>query len=188
MLAGGAGRRIGGDKPTRELCGRSLISYPLAAIEAAGLQALVVAKPGTDLGDVEAEVLLEPPEPHHPLLGIATALEGRADPIVVCPCDLPLIEPVVLAYLGRLPRSDRPILIESDRGPEPLLGLYPPTSARTLRELALAERPAEEVVHSPGAHRVAITRAGGSERSLLNVNAPEELAQASRLLLGETPH
>jgi CTP:molybdopterin cytidylyltransferase MocA len=37
VLAGGRGSRIGGGKPTIELAGRPLISYRLAAIEAAGL-------------------------------------------------------------------------------------------------------------------------------------------------------
>lgn len=49
VLAGGRGSRLGGAKPTAELAGRPLISYPLAALAAAGLEAFVVAKPSTDL-------------------------------------------------------------------------------------------------------------------------------------------
>jgi molybdopterin-guanine dinucleotide biosynthesis protein A len=49
VLAGGRGSRLGGAKPTAELAGRPLVSYPLAALAAAGLDAVVVAKPGTDL-------------------------------------------------------------------------------------------------------------------------------------------
>jgi molybdopterin-guanine dinucleotide biosynthesis protein A len=50
VLAGGRGSRLGGAKPTAELAGRPLISYPLAALAEAGLEAAVVAKPDTDLG------------------------------------------------------------------------------------------------------------------------------------------
>jgi molybdenum cofactor guanylyltransferase len=50
VLAGGRGTRLGGAKPTTELAGRPLISYPLAALTAAGIEAFVVAKPSTDLG------------------------------------------------------------------------------------------------------------------------------------------
>jgi molybdenum cofactor guanylyltransferase len=49
VLAGGRGSRLGGAKPTAELGGRPLISYPLAALAAAGLEAVVVAKSDTDL-------------------------------------------------------------------------------------------------------------------------------------------
>jgi molybdopterin-guanine dinucleotide biosynthesis protein A len=49
VLAGGRGRRIGGAKPTADLAGRPLISYPLAALAAAGIEAFVVAKPDTEL-------------------------------------------------------------------------------------------------------------------------------------------
>ncbi len=50
VLAGGRGSRLGGAKPTADLAGRPLISYALAALAAAGLEAAVVAKPDTDLG------------------------------------------------------------------------------------------------------------------------------------------
>ncbi|MBK5220825.1 MAG: NTP transferase domain-containing protein, partial [Thermoleophilia bacterium] len=42
VLAGGSGSRIGGAKATVELAGRPLIAYPLAALEAAGVEAVVV--------------------------------------------------------------------------------------------------------------------------------------------------
>lgn len=50
VLAGGRGSRLGGAKATAELAGRPLISYPLAALAEAGLEAVVVAKPDTDQG------------------------------------------------------------------------------------------------------------------------------------------
>ena len=49
VLAGGLGSRIGGDKALVQLAGRPLISYPLAAAQAAGLDAVVVAKRSTSL-------------------------------------------------------------------------------------------------------------------------------------------
>ena len=49
VLAGGRGSRIGGHKALVPLCGRPLITYPLAAARAAGLSAVVVAKRDTQL-------------------------------------------------------------------------------------------------------------------------------------------
>lgn len=49
VLAGGAGSRLGGAKAMVKLAGRPLISYPLAAIEQADLEPVVVAKACTEL-------------------------------------------------------------------------------------------------------------------------------------------
>jgi len=49
VLAGGAGRRIGGDKATVELAGRPLLLYPLAAVRAVLRDVAVVAKRVTAL-------------------------------------------------------------------------------------------------------------------------------------------
>ncbi|MGH2902423.1 MAG: NTP transferase domain-containing protein, partial [Solirubrobacteraceae bacterium] len=45
ILAGGKGRRLDGAKASALLGGRPLASYPVAAMRAAGLEALLVAKP-----------------------------------------------------------------------------------------------------------------------------------------------
>src|SRR5207237_1174148 len=44
VLAGGASRRMGAPKALLELGGRPLLEYPLAALQGAGLQPVVVAK------------------------------------------------------------------------------------------------------------------------------------------------
>ena len=51
VLASGRGSRLGGAKATAELGGRPLISYPLVALAAAGIEAVVVAKGDTELPD-----------------------------------------------------------------------------------------------------------------------------------------
>ena len=49
VLAGGRGRRMGASKAAVPLAGEPLIARPLAAARAAGLDAVVVAKPDTEL-------------------------------------------------------------------------------------------------------------------------------------------
>ena len=48
---------------------------PLRAMLAAGLDAVVLAKPGTELPPLEAAVWTEPEEPSHPLTGIVAAVD-----------------------------------------------------------------------------------------------------------------
>src|SRR4051812_4759929 len=88
VLAGGRGSRLRGGKAAVELAGRPLISYPLAAIEAAGLEVVICTKPGeppppsrgsfvrpgrTKEPRLEPRVLEEPAQPRHPLTGIVAA-------------------------------------------------------------------------------------------------------------------
>ncbi|MBS1881068.1 MAG: NTP transferase domain-containing protein, partial [Actinobacteria bacterium] len=97
MLAGGAGTRLGGGKATAELAGRALVEYPLAALAAAGVEAVVVAKAETELPRLAVPVVVEPAAPRHPLLGIVAALRhagGR--PVLAVACDLPLLAPALL--------------------------------------------------------------------------------------------
>ena len=50
VLAGGPGRRMGGDKAVVALDGRPLLLYPLAALRAAGIaDVALVAKRATEL-------------------------------------------------------------------------------------------------------------------------------------------
>lgn len=46
VLAGGRGRRIGRDKATVDLNGRPLISYPIGALRAAGLEVVLALRNG----------------------------------------------------------------------------------------------------------------------------------------------
>src|SRR5215207_4701563 len=49
VLAGGRGRRMGGAKAMAPFRGEPLVTWPLAAAHAAGLEAVIVAKPGIEL-------------------------------------------------------------------------------------------------------------------------------------------
>ena len=94
LLAGGQGRRLGGEKAMAPLAGRPLISYPLAAMRAVLRDVVIVAKPDTELGAVQegVEVWREPAEPRHPLVGIVYALSRAAGrDVLVCAADLPFI-------------------------------------------------------------------------------------------------
>jgi molybdenum cofactor guanylyltransferase len=104
VIAGGHGSRIGGEKATVELGGRPLISYPLAAIEAAGLQPLVVAKADSELPPLRCTVIREDHKPRHPLCGVLAALEFSGDsPLVVLGCDMPFVPATLLAWLAEQP-------------------------------------------------------------------------------------
>jgi molybdopterin-guanine dinucleotide biosynthesis protein A len=197
VLAGGRGSRLGGNKAEIELAGRPLISYPLAAIAAAGLEAVVVAKPGERQSPSrgsfrtyfvrkeprdEVRVLEEAAEPRHPLCGIVAALRmGR--PVVAVACDLPFVVPGLIELLAEAPE---PLVVSTlDGRPQPLLARYEPSLLSDLEAALEREEPLARTVESLGPHLLGedeLARFGDPRRLLFNVNDRDDLREAEALL------
>ena len=180
MLAGGAARRLGGAKVTALLGGRPLIAYPLAALRAAGLEAVVVAKPDTALPPASvlghAAVWREPEQPRHPLAGIVWALEraqGRA--VVVCPVDLPFVDAGLLSALLAAGRVGQVAVAAG----QPLLGRFPAGVREALAAAGAAGDPAGATIASLQPVTVAVS---DPARTLFNVNTPAQLAAAEAMI------
>jgi molybdenum cofactor guanylyltransferase len=197
VVAGGRGRRLGGGKASVELAGRPLIGYPLEAIAAAGLEAVVVTKPaatqpssrGSFVGsDTTKEprdsvsLLEEPLEPRHPLCGIVAALRlGR--PLVVVACDLPFVAPGLIELLAAAPE---PLVVPAlDGHPQPLLARYDPSLLSRLEGALEREEPLTRTIEALAPRLLAeedLTRFGDPRRLLFNVNDREDLRRAEALL------
>ena len=171
VLAGGAGRRMGGAKATALLAGRPLVAWAVEALRAGGLdEVAVAAKASTVLPAVDVPVWLEPEEPRHPLAGVRAALEragGRA--VVVVPVDLPLVPAEALRALAR---AEGCAVVRAAGRLEPLVarfepGVEVPVSGRAV-DAVLALDPLVLDVPADG---------------FLNVNAPADLAAAEGLAL-----
>jgi molybdopterin-guanine dinucleotide biosynthesis protein A len=180
ILAGGAGRRIGGRKALVALRGRPLISYPLAAMRRAVQDVAVVAKPDSRLPSLPGGVAVwtEPAQPRHPLVGIVHALrcaEGRA--VLVCAADMPFVGAATLAALARADAGDAlAVVATSGGGLQPQLGRYEPGALDLLAavEAGVALREAVGALH-PALVEL-------DESVTFNVNTPADLARAEQLL------
>jgi molybdopterin-guanine dinucleotide biosynthesis protein A len=214
VLAGGRGSRLGGAKATARLGGRPLISHSLAALAAAGLERLVVAKAGSALPPLavggerdgegtsasgggaalegeeglagEARLLIEPPRPRHPLCGIVAAL--RAAPgraAVVVPCDMPFLAP---ALLGLLAAATEPLVVLSREGDlQPLPGRYAPALLPVLEAALGRGEPLRRTAAQLGARVLGedeLARCGDPRRLLFNVNDDADLRRAEAMLGG----
>jgi molybdopterin-guanine dinucleotide biosynthesis protein A len=185
VLAGGRGRRLGGAKPTVELAGRPLIAYPLAALAAAGLGAVVVAKRSSVLPASPAvEIVVEPDEPTHPLAGIVAALRHADRPLVILGCDFPFVPP---ALLRELADAAEPLVVPASGGElQPLVarwspGLLPRLEAALAREEALRRTVAALGPRLLGDAELA--RFGEPERIFFNVNSDADRRAAERAIL-----
>ncbi len=174
---------MGAPKASIELGGAPLIERPLRAMGEARLEAVVVAKPGTDLPSLDVPVWQEPAQPSHPLTGIVAALERASRPLVVCGCDLPFLSPALLAHLAG--RPEPLVVIEAGGRLHPLVGRYTPGLTDSLRAGRDAQRPLHEVVTELRAVRITepkLRRYGDPGRIVFNVNTPADLARAEELL------
>jgi molybdopterin-guanine dinucleotide biosynthesis protein A len=209
VLAGGRGSRLGGAKAAVELGGRPLIAYPLAALAAAGIEAVVCAKAGKDPPPLtsrgsfrthivrkeprnEVPVLEEPDEPRHPLCGIVTALrvgEGPGGvatrPVIAVACDMPFVAPELLAFLAEV---DDPLVVPVvDDRLHPLLGRYAPALLPELEAALKREEPLTRTVKSLNPRLLGeeeLARFGDPRRLLFNVNDPADLREAESLIGG----
>lgn len=174
VLAGGQGSRLGGDKALVRLAGRPLITYPLAAARAAGLPAVVVAKRGTRLPELDVPVLLEPDAPVHPLLGVITALE-KLPAVVALPCDMPFVDPLALATLAEMP--DDLATLWPD---QPFPSLYRRAVLSDLRTALQSNRSLRAThAHSRPVHGLPSADDLAAQAS---INTPEDLALAEARL------
>lgn len=190
VLAGGQGERIGGAKPTRELAGRPMIAYPLAAARAAGLEAVVVAKRDTVLpSDLAEPLLVEPDEPRHPLCGALAALEraAQASPeaaVVLVGCDMPFVTGALLGWLAAA--LEPAILLEVEGRVQPLPARCSAAHAPLLREGLAAQAPLGETFQSLSPAIVderALAYFGDPRRLCSSVNRAEDLDTAERWLV-----
>jgi molybdopterin-guanine dinucleotide biosynthesis protein A len=185
ILAGGAGRRVGGAKATVNLCGRPLIAYPLAAVEQVLDEVVVLAKDTTTLPSLPRTAVWIEREPRqHPLVGLTEALAlagGR--PVLVCAVDLPLITPDLVRRLASTsPEAGSAALASHEGEAQPLLGCYYPTALEALR----AEPPNVSVRDAVARLAPTVVEVDDAEL-LLNVNTRADLQRAARLLSRRLP-
>jgi molybdopterin-guanine dinucleotide biosynthesis protein A len=183
ILAGGAGRRIGGSKAIVHLRGKPLICYPLEAVQQVLGDVVVVAKANTELPSLPGvTVWVEPETPSHPLLGILHALslaEGRA--VLVCADDLPFVTAATIEQLAAEDPGGAPAVIAAAGGEtQPLLGCYQPATLDLVGPRF--DRPLRAAIAEIGARTIEL-----DPSVLFNVNYPEDLLQAAAILDASGP-
>ena len=176
VLAGGLGRRMGAPKATASLGGRPLVAYPLDALSQVCDRVVVVAKRETEL-PAEVERWDEPDDPRHPVAGLTHALERAGEPILVCAADMPLVTRDAAELISEELRPGMKAAIAFCEGRlQPLFGAYAPEALEVLR-LAPADEPLRRTAESLMPITVDL-----DPHVVFNVNTPEDLAEAERLL------
>jgi len=184
VLAGGAGRRIGGAKATVALHGAPLLTYPVAALQQALAEVVVVAKPDTELPPLPGVAIwTEPPEPRHPLTGIVHALAFAGErPVLVSAGDLPFASVGLARELADADAAGTPAVVPRAGGRlQPLFARYEPSALAPLAAALAAPDGLgrlTEIVAALGPRVVELA----DERAFFNVNAPEDLLTAAGMM------
>jgi molybdopterin-guanine dinucleotide biosynthesis protein A len=186
VLAGGRGRRIGGDKAIVELEGRALIHYVLEALHEVCEDVVVTAKRETILPSLAgaADLWIEPDEPQHPLCGVEHALRLAAGrPILAVAVDLPLIDAATLSAIASTDPGGASVVAPLVHGRlQVLCALWTAPALPGLGEAVRSGARATAVAEELGVRAID----GLDPTAFYNVNAPEDLLGAAALLTGES--
>jgi molybdenum cofactor guanylyltransferase len=98
LLVGGASARFGSPKPLAFFDGETLAGRGWRVLGDAFSYRLAVGKGDLDL---PFDVVVEPPEPRAPIVGVVAGLQASATEVAVfLPVDCPLVTPALLRQLG----------------------------------------------------------------------------------------
>lgn len=166
VLAGGLSRRMGRDKATLPVDGVPMAARVAQVLAEAGCAPVTLVGRQPALRTLGLPVLAEGDAEHHPLYGVAAALEGCATPLALfCPCDLVAVS---AAPLVALVGYGAPCVAASAGRRHPLLVVLPRSWAARARALAQAGGAARALTEGlPGIEL--------PESALFDANRPEDL-------------
>lgn len=181
ILAGGEGRRLGGNKPLRLLEGRSLLERAIEWAKPRSDNIFIAARSADQVGETGLPILLDPPNLAGPLGGLASALCLEVPAVLTIPCDAPFL-PEDLAERLQGAIGDRLAALAASGG-----DLHP--TCALWRTEALCHLPA--YVRSGRGSLTGFAEAIGfapvewEARCFANVNSPKDFAEAARRLASE---
>ncbi len=150
VLVGGASQRMGRDKATLRIDGRTMAARTAAVLRAAGCgPTCLVGGSDTRHGHLGAPRVADPHPGAGPVGGILAALAWSPAPLtVVVACDLPaLTAAAVAAVIGAARPGADVTVARSSRGPEWLIAAWRPSAADLVAQrFATGRRAVRDVV------------------------------------------
>ncbi len=185
VLAGGGGPRMGGGEALRMLAGATMIQRAVRQAAQWSDMVAVSVREGGQAGEFAAPEIVDK-EGEGPLAGLAAALRfadaAGLDAVLTIPCDMPLLPPNLLDGLELALTTDLGAAIASSGGAlYPVCGLW---RAESLERLPAYRASGRSSLKGFAAQIgfAAVEWPVESYDPFLNINRPEELAAAERLL------
>ncbi|MFV1989189.1 MAG: molybdenum cofactor guanylyltransferase, partial [Acidimicrobiales bacterium] len=130
VLAGGASRRFGSDKAMFQVDGSTMLERAVSLLMSVKCDPILIVGGSPEQRAVPATIhVLDNYPGEGPLGGVLSAL-ARTDSqwTMVIACDLPYLSSGVLQTLLAHQTNADVVVVETPRGPEPLVGLYSQTA------------------------------------------------------------
>ena len=186
VLAGGAGRRMGGGKTRRRLNGLRLLDHALNKAHAlAGPVILVVRDPAQADGFAET-IVLDAPDIDGPLAGLLAALVWAADAgfdqVLTLACDMPRVPGDLLSRLQSALTAESGVAVAASGGRlHPVCALWRTTAVPVLRRRADEGRLSLQGL-SEAVGRVIVDWPAEDDDAFVNINTIDDLALAEAAL------
>jgi molybdopterin-guanine dinucleotide biosynthesis protein A len=188
VLAGGRSRRLGTDKALLKLDGKWLLVRILQALSSLSDELLVVGGEQAKLAHLQVSIVSDAYPGLGPLAGIYAGLKAmRHERGLVVACDMPLLSLELLRYMILLSNDFDVVIPRIGRELEPLHAIYSSACVRPIAEEL--ERGCLRVIGFFSQVRVRyvdqeeIDAFDPRHLSFFNINTPEELETAERLIL-----
>lgn len=185
VLLGGRSERMGRDKARLEVGGLPCATRVARALSAVCSDVWLVGGEAPD--QTPGRLVPDPDGPRCALRGLVAALAAsRAEYLLVCATDLPLVTPGFLRVLADAPPADA-VVPRDARGEHPLCARYRPSvllgpARARLAGDALSIRGLLVEVETRYLEGAALVAADPGGLALLNVNTPAELLRAEERL------
>lgn len=187
ILAGGEGRRIGGDKPLRLVGGKTLLDRALVQARQWSDQVAVAVRDEAQLGGGAATVIIDEPGVDGPLAGLISALRfahrSGADAVLTLPTDMPFLPPDLCERLRERLRDSAAAVASSAGHLHPVCALWRLSCLDVVPAyLASGRRSLRGFAEAAGF--TAVDWRAEPVDPFFNINSPEDIAAAERLLPG----
>ncbi|RCK34152.1 molybdopterin-guanine dinucleotide biosynthesis protein MobA [Thalassospira xiamenensis] len=183
ILAGGEGRRMGGNKPFRELAGKPLIAHAISAAARQCNHLMISSNQGASLfAAFNLPVIPDKPEPGHgPLGGILgglSALPDNIDWLVSFPVDCPIVpDDMALQLIKAATDAGKKAAFASHAGRDHYLSAvwHRDTGEIIMRQLAADDRRVGGALDVANAVVVDFPVEPGQSTPFTNINTPIDL-------------
>lgn len=190
VLAGGKGHRLGGEKAWIELGGKPLLKWTADRLARAFLDVIVVADAVERFQGLPYQCVADRQLGLGPIGGIDTALRTTsAEAIFAVACDMPFLQHEVIRWMVDLAEGYDLVIPDLSDGLHPLHALYTRRCLSAIeaqirkRDLALHALP--RMVKTHFVSEETLRRLDPSLLSVMNINTPEDLKRARRILKEE---
>lgn len=182
ILAGGRSSRLGRDKACVEIAGRSMLARAVEAVRPLACEILVVGRAQLEPSTRGIRCLPDERPGLGPMGGLLTALDAASHERVLClACDMPLVTTRILQRLAQVTEDADAVALRSGDRVEPLCAIYHRRIRPVVRErVAQGLLAMHELLE---AVRTTYVELDPTDQQLVfNVNTPEDLARAERLV------